>query len=384
MKYRAMGCSGVKVSVLGFGGMRFPTLSRRPSFYGKVDEPEAQRMLHAALDKGVNYFDTAYNYHAGRSEEIFGRFLGTIPRGKALVATKLPGWKVKRTCDFGRLFRLQLKRLQTDSVDFYLLHALNGASFERLRQLGVLEFLEGLRRDGRSRFVGFSFHDEGSKFRPIVDAFDWDMCQIQYNILDEKNQAGRSGLRYAAAKGLGVAVMEPLHGGDLVSAIPDPVRRIWAGSDRSESPAELCLTWLWDQPEVSVVLSGMSTLEQLGQNLAVAGRASPGMLCPADRRLLARIRSAYAKLPVIPCTRCRYCLPCPSGVNIPQNFEAYNDSILFPGSGIVDLDYRVWMKPEQRAPACIACGKCEEKCPQKLPVRKLMREVAAKLERKRK
>jgi predicted aldo/keto reductase-like oxidoreductase len=384
MKYRRMGRTGPKVSVLGFGCMRFPTLSGRPSYYGRVDEEETQRMLHAALEKGVDYFDTAYNYHGGRSEAILGRFLKTVDRARVLVATKLPGWCVKKPSDFRRIFRTQLRRLQTETVDFYLLHAMGGASFERLRQMGVLEFIAGLKRDGLVRFLGFSFHDRGSSFRPIVDAFDWDMCQIQYNIIDEKNQAGRAGLRYASEKGLGVVAMEPLRGGDLVTCMPDSIRGIWEGAGPGQTPSALCLSWLWNQPEVSVVLSGMSAMEQLGQNAGLACRAMPGMLSTSDKRLISKVKSAYSKLPVIPCTRCGYCMPCPSGVDIPRNFSAYNEGILFPGSGMVDLEYRVWMKPEQRAPACTACGRCEEKCPQKLPVRKLMREVAANLERKRK
>ena len=383
MKYREMGRTGVRVSALGFGCMRFPTLSRRPSFYGKVDEREARHLLQSAFDKGVNYFDTAYNYHGGRSESILGRFLGTVRRDRILVATKLPGWRVKKPSDFARIFRLQLRRLDTDYIDFYLLHGLNGASFEHLRQQGVLDFIEGLKKDGRVRFLGFSFHDSGAAFRPIVDAFDWDFCQIQYNIVDARMQAGRSGLLYAARRGLGVVIMEPLHGGDLVECIPDPIRRMWERGAVRSSPAGTCLAWIWDHPGVSLILSGMSSREQLDENIAVASRSRPGMLTPEERRLTCRIRAAYSRMPIIRCTRCGYCMPCPAGVNIPQNFHACNMSVLFPGSGTARMEYNVWMRPEQRASACISCGKCEPRCPQGLGIRDLLRDVEAEFGNRR-
>ena len=383
MRYRPMGRTGVKVSVLGFGCMRLPTVSGRRSFHGRVDEPEAQRILRQAFDHGVNYFDTAYNYHAGRSESILGGFQADVGREGLLIATKLPGWHVKRASDFRRIFNVQLRRLKTDHIDFYLLHGLGGSSFERLRQMRVLDFVADLKREGRIRFAGFSFHDEAAAFRPIVHAFDWDMCQIQYNFIDEKYQAGRAGLRHAARRGLGVVVMEPLRGGDLVGFMPDSVKSVWDRAGRTRASAEVCLSWLWDQPEVSTVLSGMSASDQLLQNISTASRAAPGMLSDSDRRLVSRVRTAYARLPVIPCTRCGYCMPCPFGVAIPANFEAYNTGVLFPGSGRAGMLYNTWMKKEQRASACRACGRCEERCPQKLQVRELMKKVAGSLERRR-
>ena len=381
MKYRTLGSSGIRVPALGFGCMRLPLLAGRKDTKRRcaVNVPEAVRMMHYAFERGVNYFDTAWGYHMGWSEVVLGRALSGMPRDKVMVTTKLPVWMAKKPADFRRLLATQLRRLRTDYLDFYFLHALNAKSFERVRQLGVLDFLDAMKRVGRIRHAGFSFHDGPKAFRPIVDAYDWTACQMQYNIVDTHHQAGTAGLRYAAKKGLGVIVMEPLRGGDLAARVAPVIRALWDTYPVGRTPAEWAFRWLWSQPEVSMVLSGMSTTLQVLDNIRYASRSRGGALSKAELALVARVQRAYRKLRGVACTNCGYCMPCPSGVAIPRNFSLYNDWCMFPGSRQARLEYQTWMDAANRASACKECGECLPKCPQQLPIPELLKKVHSAL-----
>jgi hypothetical protein len=344
--------------------MRLPTTSENPQ---DIDEPEAIRMLRYAIDHGVSYVDTAYRYHEGASEPFLARALGDGYRERVRLATKLPSWLIESADDFDRYLDEQLERLQTDYVDFYLLHALKKEWWDNMRDLGVRRWADGAAADGRIRHLGFSFHDEYPVFQEIVDAYDgWDFCQIQYNYIDVENQAGTRGLRYAASKGLAVVIMEPLLGGRLVDP-PDPIQRMWDAAARQRPPADWALQWLWNQPEVSVVLSGMSTMAQVQENIASADASGVDQLTAEELALIDRVRERYLELCPIPCTRCGYCMPCPNGVDIPGNFGAYNEGVMFEKPDAARQSYR-WIDEEQRANVCIQCRECEDKCPQRIHI----------------
>jgi uncharacterized protein len=372
MKYRTLGKSQTSVSVLGFGSMRLPTTGREAD----VDEPAAIEMIRFAIDSGVNYIDTAYVYHGGNSEVVIGKALAGGYREKVGVATKLPIWHVASLADCDRLFQEQLTRLQTDRIDFYLLHCLQKKSWSKMRDLGVLEWAEQAQRSGRIGQIGFSFHDSYEAFVDIVNGYDWSFCQIQYNYVNEDVQAGTKGLKYAVAKGLGVVIMEPLFGGTLASP-PEQIQNIWNSVDQQRSPVDVALRWLWNKPEVSLVLSGMTTLEQVRQNVDSACRSGIGLLNQEEMNLIARAQATYRELSPIPCTKCGYCMPCPNGVNIPNNFELYNHATLFKGSSVVLCGNLYHSLSEtERASACLDCGTCEERCPQQIPVGKMLRQVS--------
>ena len=292
MQYRKFGKLDWEVSVLGFGTMRLPLTDENQA---NVDEPEAIRMIRYAIDHGVNYLDTAYPYHSGKSERIVGRALKDGYRERIKLATKLPTWFVESAKDFDRYFNEQLERLQTDKIDFYLLHGLNGRSWSKVRDLGVLRWAEGMMNDGRFDHLGFSFHDDTDAFKEIIDAYDnWTLGQIQYNYMDVDYQAGRRGLEYAVDKGLAVVVMEPLRGGLLSKKPPEQVAKLWAGAPQKRTPAEWGLLWVWNQPEVSVALSGMSAMEHVVENVAVADRSRPGTLTADELELIDQVRKPTA------------------------------------------------------------------------------------------
>lgn len=371
MKYRTLGKTQVQVSALGFGAMRLPTTGSD----AEVDEAAAIEMLRYAIDHGVNYVDTAYVYHGGHGERVVGKSLADGYRDKVYVATKLPIWNVNTLADCDRLFDEQLSRLRTDHIDFYLLHCLQAGTWSRMREIGVLKWAEQLRADGRISHFGFSFHDSYDVFVEIVDDYDWSFCQIQYNFCNEDVQAGTRGLKYAAAKGLGVIIMEPLFGGTLANP-PATVRDIWEAAPGTHRPADVALRWLWDKPEVSLVLSGMSNLEQVQQNLESASLSGSGSLDEDEAALIACVREEYQRLSPIPCTKCGYCLPCPNGVDIPLNFELYNNAAVFGGNPVVLCrNLYLSLSEEQRASACLECGTCEEKCPQHIPIGEMMGRV---------
>lgn len=371
MKYRRCGKLDVNASALGFGCMRLPVLGDGA---GPIDEPEAIRMIRRAVDGGVNYIDTAYPYHHGQSEPLVGRALRDGYREKVHLATKLPTWLVRDPSDFDRYLDEQLRRLETDRVDFYLLHALDGNRWGVLLDNGVFDAIDRYKRSGRIRYAGFSFHDHLTVFKKIIDAHDWDFCQIQFNYLDEYDQAGLEGLRYAAARNIAVVVMEPLLGGRLAGAPPDAVARLWEQAPVRRTPAEWALRWVWNHPEVSVVLSGMSALEQVEENLRIAGEAEAGSLTGGELALIERVKQAYKSLPRIDCTGCGYCTPCPFGVDIPGNFQMYNGLMAFNDRSRKPAYFG--QEEKVRASGCRACGRCESLCPRRLPIRELLKKVA--------
>ena len=371
MQYRPFGLLGWLVSALGFGCMRFPTTDGRGG--ANIDAPLAERMLRTAIEAGVNYLDTAYVYHGGQSE----RFLGQVLRDQRLrqqvkIATKLPCWEVKSSADFDRLLAEQLHRLQTEHIDFYLLHALNRNSWREMLRWEVFTWAEKALAQGWIGHLGFSFHDDYATFQEIVDGYDrWTFCQIQYNYMDVDNQAGQRGLHYAAAKGLAVVIMEPLLGGRLVNP-PAPIQALWDRAPRRRPAATWALQWLWNQPEVTTVLSGMSTLEQVQENLAAAEESGVNTLRPAEVELIEQVRQRYQELAAIPCTGCKYCLPCPQGVNIPRLFEVYNSGLIYDKADFARNDYRLWVPAGEKADLCLACGECETRCPQSIPISRWM------------
>lgn len=371
MKYRKFGDTGLKVSVLGFGAMRLPTINGDS---GNINEEEAIKMIRFAIDRGVNYIDTAWPYHDGNSEILVGKALKDGYREKAMVATKLPVWSVEKIADADEILDKQLEKLDLDYIDFYLLHALNKNSWEKMKELNILQWLEKARDDGKIKYIGFSFHDEYTVFKEIVDAYNWDFCQIQYNYLDTEYQAGRKGLQYAHNKGLAVVIMEPLRGGLLAGEAPAEVKRILKENNINNSMADLALQWLWNQKEVSVVLSGMSTMEQVKENILSAASSGVNSLSPEEIDVIEEIADKMRG--PIRCTRCAYCMPCPNGVNIPENFYLYNNAKLFDRFEENQERYHK-MEESNRAENCIQCAQCEEVCPQNLPIIKLLEEVAA-------
>jgi predicted aldo/keto reductase-like oxidoreductase len=367
MQYRRFGRLDWQGSALGFGAMRLPLTDANPA---NVDESEAIRMLRYAIDHGVNYVDNGYVYHAGRGEVVVGKALQDGYRDKVKLTTKLPPQLVNSLADCDHCLNEQLQRLQTDRLDFYLFHGLRKQSWAKLQDLNVLRWAEGAQADGRIGYLGFSFHDDFSVLKEIIDAYDnWTLCQIQYNYMDIKYQAGTRGLKYAAKKGLAVVIMEPLRGGRLTKP-PASVANLWAGAAQKRTPAEWGLLWVWNQPEVSLVLSGMSTMEQVTENVATAGRSRPGILTADELALIDRVRKEYEKLIPIPCTKCGYCQPCSNGVEIPTIFELYNEAVIYNDARTPRLRYRgpLGLKEEQRADQCIECGECVDACPQQIPI----------------
>ncbi len=366
MQYRTFDKLDWKASALGFGAMRLPILDSDSS---RIDEPLATRMIRTAIDRGVNYVDTAYGYHQENSERLVGRALKDGYRERVKLATKLPCWKVEEWSDFDRLLNEQLGKLQTDHIDFYLLHGLNAQRWPQMRDLNVIEWAQGALADGRIRHLGFSFHDQLEVFKEIVDATDlWEFCQIQYNYMDIEYQAGTEGLRYAAGKGLGVVIMEPIRGGQLAKSVPPAIQALWDSAPNRRSPAEWALQWVWNQPEVSLVLSGMSTMEQVEENLVSADRSGVGTLTEAELALIDRVREVYRALCAIPCTGCEYCLPCPQGVAIPDVFAIYNDLAMFEDLQRAQNSYNIFMDEDKRADKCVECGECLSKCPQQIEI----------------
>jgi predicted aldo/keto reductase-like oxidoreductase len=297
-----------------------------------------------------------------------GRGLRDGYRARVKLATKLPSWLVKSADDFDRLLGEQLRRLETERVDYYLLHSLNASHWPRLRELGVLDRAERAVRDGRIGALGFSFHDDLPLFRTIVAAYPWTLCQIQYNFMDVMYQAGRDGLAYAAGRDIAVVVMEPLRGGQLAQRLPPAVEAVWARAARPMRPVERALQWLWDQPQVATVLSGMSSVEHVRENLASATRSRPDGLSDSERALYVEAKAAYEGLKPIPCTQCKYCQPCPNGVDIPRNFQLYNEAVVYGHLAGTRRTYARFFEPAKHADKCRRCGECEPKCPQQIPV----------------
>ena len=364
MQYRKFGKLDWQVSALGFGCMRLPIIGEDA---GAIDQEKTNEMIRHAIDTGLNYVDTAYVYHNQKSEIALGKALQDGYREKVRIATKLPIWLVEKTEDFDRMLNEELMRLQTDHVDFYLMHSLDQGKWEKIHKLGLLKKAEAALADGRIRYLGFSFHDKLDVFKRIVDGYPWTFCQIQYNFMDVNFQAGKAGLQYAANKGLAVVIMEPLRGGRLAADLP-AARPLWTQAEKQRTPAEWALQWLWNQPEVSVVLSGMGTLQQVKENLASADRSRVGLLDSDELALYEKVRETLVKLSPIGCTACEYCLPCPNGVNIPQIFDHYNRIAMYDDLEGIRAQYKLFMADDHKAANCIQCGECLSKCPQGLPI----------------
>jgi hypothetical protein len=380
MLYRKMPGNGDELSILGFGCMRLPQKE------GRIDTEKATRQVRHSIDCGVNYVDTAWPYHGGESESFLAGALADGYRERAKLATKLPSWSVQNRPDMDRFLNAQLQKLHTSRIDYYLIHGLNGGTWDRMQALGVMEFLDQAKATGRIANAGFSFHGLLPDFKRIVDAYPWQFCQIQYNFLDEQHQAGTEGLQIAAAKGLGVIVMQPLRGGTLGRLEPPPaIKAIWSESETPRTPAEWALRWVWNHPEATVALSGMNEDAQVEENLAIAGQAYPHSLTEAELALVGRAGRKYREIMKVGCTGCGYCEPCPMGVGIAANFDIYNHLHMFGSPGETQFLYVVRLSgvlsgSRGYASQCERCGDCVVKCPQGLEIPDLLEKVAAELE----
>ncbi|MCZ3365930.1 MULTISPECIES: aldo/keto reductase [Methanobacterium] len=377
MLYRNFGKTGKEVSILGFGCMRLPILNDKPE---KINEPLATEMLHYAIDHGVNYIDTAYPYHKGMSEIAVGNALKNGYRDQVYLSTKLPSWLVQKKEDFDSFLDEQLKKLQTDRIDFYLLHGLHRNFWEKLLNLDVFEFLDSAVEDGRIGHVGFSFHDELEFFKEVVDSYKWDFSQIQYNYIDQEFQAERAGLNYAADK-MGTVIMEPLRGSCLTDNIPLDIQAIWDKSSVKRSLAEWALLFLWDQPEVNVVLSGMSKMEHVVDNINIAEKGHANVLTDDERNLIEEVRETYSARMHAGCTSCNYCMPCPQGVDIPLNLNLLNDTYIYKNMQKPSGNYSFLIAKGMSASFCNQCGACEEACTQNLQIREYLKEAVETFEK---
>ncbi len=374
MEKRKMENLGIETSLLGFGCMRFPVTAE-----GKIDEPEAERMLDKAIAAGVNYIDTAYPYHNGDSEPFVGRVLEKYDRNSFYLATKLPCWKVEAAEDADRIFEEQLQRLRTDYIDFYLMHALSGDSFRKMAQMGVVERLERLKAEGKIKYLGFSFHDGYEAFEEILNYRDWDFCQIQLNYMDMESQAGLKGYRLTQEKNVPLVIMEPVKGGSL-AAFADDITGKFRELDPEASTASFALRWVGSLPNVKVVLSGMSTMEQLDDNLKTFSVFRT--LSEQEKETIDGIVALINSRVQNGCTACRYCMPCPAGVDIPGNFRVWNTYHMYQNYNMVKNSWENGLGEEKQARNCVKCGKCENACPQKLHIREDLEKVQADLDRK--
>jgi predicted aldo/keto reductase-like oxidoreductase len=381
MQYRRVPKNGDQLSALGFGAMRLPLKAD-----GSIDDERAINQIRYTIDHGVNYIDTAWTYHMGQSELVVGRALADGYRDKVKLATKLPSWLIESREDMDKFLTTQLEKLNTDHIDYYLIHCLNGDLWNKAKDRDIAGFLDVAKADDRIKSAGFSFHGDGKEFPGIIDTYDWDFCQIQYNFLDEKNQAGTAGLKYAAKKGLAVIVMEPLRGGNLTRNVPDAVQEIWDEAQKERTPAEWALRWVWDHPEVTVVLSGMNDEAHISENIRITDQALPGSLSRDELHLIKRVEQKYRELMKVGCTGCRYCMPCPNGVNIPICFEFYNNMYLSGKPDAAKIAYVMAVSPGLMyekggfASQCVQCGECVEKCPQKINIPDVLGSVVEEFE----
>ena len=374
MEKRNLEKLGIETSLLGFGCMRFPVTAE-----GKIDEPEAEKMLDKAIAAGVNYIDTAYPYHDGASEPFVGRVLKKYNRNSFYLATKLPCWKVEKLEDVSEIFEDQLKRLQTDYIDFYLMHALGKDSFRKMVEMGTVKKLEELKTEGRIRYLGFSFHDSYEAFEEILNYRDWDFCQIQLNYMDADTQAGLKGYRLTEEKQIPLVIMEPVKGGSLAAFAGDITEK-FRSLDPDCSTASYALRWVGSLPNVKVVLSGMSTMEQVEDNLKTFGEFRP--LSERESRTIDEVVALINSRVKNGCTACRYCMPCPAGVDIPGNFRVWNTYHMYQNYNMVKNSWEKGLGDEKQAKNCVKCGKCEKACPQKLHIREDLEKVQEDLEKK--
>lgn len=375
MEYRTITRDKIRISPLGFGAMRFPLLDNNS---GKIDEERAIEMVRYAIDKGLNYIDTAYTYHMGASEAFVGRALKDGYREKVYIATKLPSWMIETYEDFDKYLDEQLERLDVETIDFYLLHTLNKKSWENLRVLDVFKFLEKAREDGKIKYIGFSFHDDLDVFKEIVDYYEWDFCQIQLNYMDRAYQAGLEGLYYAYERGISTIVMEPIKGGRLANPSPE-IQAIWDESHIKRSPADWALRWVLNHKEVSLLLSGMGDLDQVKENMATVSAASPNHLSLKELDIIDRVTKVYQEKTKVDCTSCEYCLPCPYGVAIPEVFQIYNDLSMFDNVEYTRNKYKGLVDKEADALRCTECGNCEPLCPQGIEIIRMLEEAGEEI-----
>jgi hypothetical protein len=377
MLYRQLNKTGIDLSILGFGCMRLPTLDHKPE---KIDYPKASQMLHYAIDHGVNYVDTAYFYHAavfgqrGGSEPFVGEALSGGWRKKVHLATKMPLFLVKHKEQMDTFLKEQLERLKTDYLDFYLLHGLNGETWNRMRDMGVREFLDKKKAEGKLRFPAFSFHGNTEDFIRICNEYDWTFAQIQYNYMDIDIQAGNKGLKYAADKGIGVVVMEPLKGGKLAQKLPAEMISVFNASPIKKSPAEWALRFVWNEAGVSSLLSGMNSMEQVIENIGIADDGIPNSLGKDELLMFDSLRIAMSARIKADCTDCRYCMPCASGVDIPDVLAALNNAAIWNDSNPWLTGYT---PINGKAGKCTECKECEKVCPQELPISTFMKEAVS-------
>jgi predicted aldo/keto reductase-like oxidoreductase len=358
---------------------------RLPVKMGAINEDLATRQIYSAIDLGVNYIDTAVPYHNGKSEPFLGKILSRGGyRDKVKLATKLPHWASRSKTDMHRILDSQLEKLKTDRIDYYLIHNLNGSSWETAKENGVTEFLDEAVRAGKIINAGFSYHGGSDDFMAVVDGYDWTFCQIQYNVLDVNNQAGTRGLEYAVSKDLAVIIMEPLRGGNLAKTPPPEVQKIWRESGINRKPVEWALRWIWNHPGVTVILSGMNDDVHIAENLKMASDATVGAFSDDERDIVDRVREAYLRVMRVGCTGCQYCMPCPAGVNIPASFDLYNARYAFRDRQArlfyLMMNGGVVMEKTSYASQCIKCRICEKKCPQNLPIPQLLEDVARDME----
>lgn len=375
MKYRN-DKYGNKISVLGYGCMRFSQKA------GKIDLKKAEKEIMAAYEAGVNYYDTAYIYPG--SEAALGEILEKNGiRDKVNIATKLPQYMIKTIESVEKLFQEELKRLKTDHIDYYFMHMLTDVkSWERLKSLGITDWIQEKKKMGAIRQIGFSYHGNSDMFCKLIDSYDWDFCMIQYNYLDENSQAGRKGLHYAASKGIPVMIMEPLRGGRLVNNLPEKAKKLFENYEIKRTPAEWAFRWLWNQPEVTCVLSGMNSLEMVEENVKNASTAEVGEFTTKEENLLKEVVKAINERMKVGCTGCGYCMPCPKKVDIPGTFSAYNKRYT-DGRFTALKEYvmcTILRKDSTSASNCIECGKCEGHCPQKIEIRKELKNAKKELE----
>ena len=374
MEKRKLEKLGIETSLLGYGCMRFPTNAE-----GKIDRKKAFALLDKAIAGGVNYIDTAYPYHNGESELVVGEALKKYDRKSLYLATKLPVWFVNTIEDVDRLFYEQLEKLQVDYIDFYLMHAMNGDNFQKMADLGVVKRLEELKEEGKIKYLGFSFHDGYEAFEKILNYRDWDFCQIQLNYMDTNEQAGMKGYALTEEKGVPLIIMEPVKGGSLACFAEDIMDKFHS-LDANASAASYALRFVGSLPNVKVVLSGMTTMEQLTDNLNTFTDFCP--LNEKEKETIEDIVKLINSRVQNGCTGCRYCMPCPAGVNIPENFRAWNTYHMYQNYNVVSWKWEKELGEKAQAKNCIQCGKCEKACPQKLSIREDLKKVQADLDKK--